>query len=76
MGKLVITGWSAVLRCNSCGHEQESRQYGTWEIDSATISPCERCGKVTAHTIVRKIAETLDYVDLLKDHKATLPLDG
>jgi len=76
MGKLVITGWSAVLRCNSCGHEQESPQYGKWEIDSATVTRCEGCGKVTAHTIISKIAETSNYADFLKEGKATPPLDG
>ena len=74
MGKLVITGWSAVLRCNSCGQEHESKQYKTWAIDSKTIAFCQTCEKATSHTVVRKIAESLDDVDPVKEHKTATPL--
>jgi rubrerythrin len=59
--KVVITGWSALLRCRVCGNEQESRGYGSWMIDSATISHCPVCNRTTNHVVVGRIAEMVGY---------------
>jgi len=64
--KIIITGWSAQLKCNNCGHEHESRNYGRWEIDSSKITTCPKCKKVTNHVIIGTIAEITDYEDYLK----------
>jgi len=61
-GKLVIKGWSALLRCNVCGNEQESREYGSWGIDSSTIMYCPSCEKTTNHTVIGQIAETAEPI--------------
>jgi rubrerythrin len=59
--KVVITVWNALLRCRVCGNERESRSYGSWMIDSATISHCPMCNRTTNHTVVGRIAEMIRY---------------
>jgi len=63
---MIITGWSAQLKCSDCGYEHESRVYGRWEIDSSTITECPNCKKVTNHVIIGTIAKTTDYDEYLE----------
>lgn len=64
--RMIITDWSALLKCSDCGHEHESRVYGRWEIDSSTITRCPNCKTVTNHVIIGRIAETSDYEEYLE----------
>ena len=66
MKKMIITSWSALLKCSDCGHKHESRDYGRWEIDSSTITTCPNCEKVTNHVIIGSIAEATDYDEYLE----------
>ena len=59
--KVLITGWTALLRCRSCGNEEESREYGNWTIDSTTIKYCPMCKRTTNQTVVGLIADTAEY---------------
>jgi len=59
--KVLITGWSALLRCRSCGNEEASAEYGNWRIDSTTIKKCPICKRTTNHTIVALIADTAEF---------------
>lgn len=59
--RVIITGWSALLRCNSCGEEHESSIYGNWSINSTTICRCPACNRTTNHTIIGRIAEMSSY---------------
>jgi len=59
--KIIITGWSALLKCRVCENHQESKEYGSWEIDSSTIKHCPVCNIITNHTVVGKIAEVMEY---------------
>ena len=66
MKRMIITDWSALLKCSDCGNEQESRVYGRWEIGSSTITRCPKCKKITNHVIIGRIAETSDYEEYLE----------
>ncbi len=66
MKRMIITDWSALLKCSDCGHKHESRVYGRWEIDSSTITRCSNCKKVTNHVIIGSIAEASDYDEYLE----------
>lgn len=59
--KVLITGWSALLRCRSCGNKEASAEYGNWTIDSTTIKHCPICKRTTNHTVVGLIADTAEY---------------
>ncbi|HUV54605.1 MAG TPA: hypothetical protein VMW03_05325 [Candidatus Krumholzibacteriaceae bacterium] len=67
MKKMIITDWSALLKCSDCGHEHESRVYGRWDIDTCTITRCPICKRVTNHVIIGRIAETSDYDEYLEN---------
>jgi len=54
------------MKCNDCGYEHESRNYGRWEIGSSTITTCQSCKKVTNHVIIGSIAEITDYDEYLE----------
>ncbi len=59
--KVLITGWSALLRCRSCGNEEASVEYGNWTIDSTTIKHCPICKRTTNHKVIGLIADTAEY---------------
>lgn len=59
--KIIITGWSALLKCRVCGNVHESKEYGNWVINSTTIKRCPLCNRTTNHIIVGRVAETMDY---------------
>ena len=59
--KVIIKGWSALLKCKGCGNVEESREYGNWTIDSTTIKHCPICKRTNNHSIIGLIADTADY---------------
>ena len=65
MGKIVITGWNAILKCRSCGAQKDSNLYGEWSIGSSTISECIKCKKVTNHSVHAIIMNTQDYEEFV-----------
>ena len=69
MKKLVITDWSAILKCTRCGSEQVNRVYGGWNIGSSTISKCASCNCVTNHKIIAQVVDASEYDDFLADRE-------
>jgi hypothetical protein len=59
--KVLITSWSALLRCSSCGNEEVSIEYGNWTIDSTTIKHCPICKRTTNHKVVGLIADMVEW---------------
>jgi len=59
--KIIITGWSALLKCRVCENHQESKEYGNWEINSSTIKHCPVCNIITNHIVVGRIPEVMEY---------------
>ena len=72
MDKIIITGWSSILKCKVCGSEQLSRTYQDWNIGSSTISRCPTCDRVTNHHVVAHMAETMSYEEYLSSLDAEL----